>query len=1107
VHGEQGAWPISSDMRERLAQRSSLELLSLWPVRGCGLRKLGKYELLGELGRGAFGIVYRARDPIINRMVALKTITTGVADNPHLLERFYREAQSAGSLQHPNIVTVYDMGDEGGTPFIAMEFVDGHNLGDLIAKRSALPVALKLAYGVQACRAFDYAHKRGIIHRDIKPGNVMVNREGTVKVVDFGIARVLETSKTQTGTLIGTFAYMAPEVFDGVHACERTDIWSFGVLLYELLAYQGPFSGESAPDLMQNICRQEPLPLRQVAPDCPGDLESVVHRILRKSGAERFQTMEHLLLELDPICRRLQAETVTKILEQSRLLVERGEFEQARDLLGQAFQIENSIGTKGDFTTTQARALLEKVNAELKRLSVRPKAQQHVERGRALLQEGKHQEASAEADKALRLDSQLEPALELVREVQREIECVQLVNECLQSAKQLLVEGLPNEAEALLLKAQEIDPSNAQLPALQQQVLEEKERRLRRVQLLEGMEQARVLWNRQKYQECIDVLTRLQQAFPGEDEIVRLLENAREDQAEQTKQEKLAEARNLLPARRYEECIAVLMKLQQEFPREEEIQRLLETAREDQAEQNKRQKLAEARNLLAAHGYEECIAVLAKLQEEFAGDNEIRRLLEIARQDQVEQNKREKLAEARKLLSARRHEECISLLAQLQRDLADDEEIGRLLNNAREDQAVQDRKQKLAAARDLFAAQRFADALLVLDLLLAADPKDSAVIKLRTLVLREQQKQVKSETLQREWEMLKKLASQRAYPEVVARAESLLREFPGDADLMRLVEFARNQQAQMENDLRLRAARDRVQGFLQANHFSEAAAAAQAALESFPGNADFTTLLEQAQTRQRKEMVRQQIERRIREIKVKINRGQLSDAKELARETLTTLGPVTDVRQLLSSAEAEYDAREKKTRQEQRLETVRTFVQSGRLGEAATTLDEIIKSGDFDALDPRLYQAADEIAVAREAAAAPTGSIVASEAESPAREYVVIEGPPFPTVNVSGAGSQPAIQPAAVVHGVAPAPPEAAPVAPPAAAPANAGSRAELTPVAVDRAARLLARHIGPISGVLAKRAAQRADSLRTLYLLLAEDVESKTERARFLRDAGFLDS
>src|SRR5271168_5260151 len=241
------------------------------------------------------GIVYRARDPLINRLVALKTITAGLADNPNLLQRFYREAQSAGGLQHPNIVTIYDMGEEAGTPYIAMELIEGESLEQVISTRPDIPLSLKLSYAIQACRAFDYAHKRGIVHRDIKPANVMLSKDGTVKVVDFGIARVLETSKTQTGMLLGTFAYMSPEQYHGEHADARCDIWSFGILLYELLTYQRPFRGQTPASLMHSICQQEPAPLREVAPECPATLETVIQRILRKSADERYQSMEELL--------------------------------------------------------------------------------------------------------------------------------------------------------------------------------------------------------------------------------------------------------------------------------------------------------------------------------------------------------------------------------------------------------------------------------------------------------------------------------------------------------------------------------------------------------------------------------------------------------------------------------------------------------------------------------------------------------------------------------------------------------------------------------------------------------------------------------------------
>jgi serine/threonine protein kinase len=293
------------------------------------LKRLGKYEIVAELGHGAMGVVYRARDPIINRLVALKTITTGVADDPALLQRFYREAQSAGGLQHPNIITIYDMGEEGKTPFIAMELVEGENLEQVIARGAGVPISLKLVYAMQACRAFDYAHKRGIVHRDIKPGNVMVSKEGTVKVVDFGIARVLEASKTQTGMLIGTFAYMSPEQYHGEHADERSDIWSFGVLFYELLCYRRPFTGDTPASLMRSICEQEPELLSKFLPECPAELEGILSKALQKSPSERYQSMEDLLVELDPLSKRLQAESVAELVDQSRRFVEQSQFTEA----------------------------------------------------------------------------------------------------------------------------------------------------------------------------------------------------------------------------------------------------------------------------------------------------------------------------------------------------------------------------------------------------------------------------------------------------------------------------------------------------------------------------------------------------------------------------------------------------------------------------------------------------------------------------------------------------------------------------------------------------------------------------------------------------------
>jgi serine/threonine protein kinase len=260
--------------------------------------QIGRYEILSELGRGAMGVVFKAQDPLIGRLVALKTITASVADDPGLLERFRREAKAAGALQHPNIVTIYEMGEADGTPFIAMEYLEGESLAALIARRASVPLAQKIGYLVDTCRALQYAHRHSVIHRDIKPANIMVTVDGAIKVVDFGIARVADGSKTQTGSVLGTLAYMSPQQIRGERADARSDIWSVGVVLYEFLTYRRPFVGENHGALMLSILHETPVPLGQLIDECPRQLGLISWRTLAKDDGARYQSMEELLLEL-----------------------------------------------------------------------------------------------------------------------------------------------------------------------------------------------------------------------------------------------------------------------------------------------------------------------------------------------------------------------------------------------------------------------------------------------------------------------------------------------------------------------------------------------------------------------------------------------------------------------------------------------------------------------------------------------------------------------------------------------------------------------------------------------------------------------------------------
>ena len=302
-------------------------------------------------------MVFKARDPFIGRLVAVKTITAGIAEDPDLLERFRREAQAAGGLQHPNIVTIYEMSEFEGTPFIAMEYLEGASLEKTIGEQLRLPLVDKLGYLVQACRALDYAHRRGVIHRDVKPANIMVTSEGVVKVVDFGIARIVDAAKTQTGILLGTLSYMSPEQVRGRHADQRCDVWALGVVMYELLTYRRPFDGENHAAVLLSILQQEPRAIREFFPECPPALESVVQRTLRKEETLRYPTMEALLVDLEPIWMSLQKEAVEKLVSHGRELMDNGQLQEASEVLRKSLSLDTGNAT--------AKALFDRVNALL----------------------------------------------------------------------------------------------------------------------------------------------------------------------------------------------------------------------------------------------------------------------------------------------------------------------------------------------------------------------------------------------------------------------------------------------------------------------------------------------------------------------------------------------------------------------------------------------------------------------------------------------------------------------------------------------------------------------------------------------------------------------
>jgi serine/threonine-protein kinase len=270
---------------------------------------LGRYTILGELGRGAMGVVYKAADPMLNRTVAIKTINMAAdpEERAEYEKRFYQEAKAAGGLSHPNIVTIYDIGHAGDLVYMAMEFVAGNELKSLLASRLVEPQDA-LDIGAQVAEGLAYAHDRGIVHRDVKPANIMVVRGGPAKIMDFGIARMRQSDvKTQTGMLLGSPRYMAPEQLLGGAVDHRCDIFALGTVIYEMAVGVAPFSGDDITQVMFQIVNAAPPAPSAVHPRLPRMLDQVLARALAKTPDARYQDARALAADLRACAAQLAA--------------------------------------------------------------------------------------------------------------------------------------------------------------------------------------------------------------------------------------------------------------------------------------------------------------------------------------------------------------------------------------------------------------------------------------------------------------------------------------------------------------------------------------------------------------------------------------------------------------------------------------------------------------------------------------------------------------------------------------------------------------------------------------------------------------------------------
>ncbi len=274
---------------------------SKWGFMAGAMTKAGRYEIVGELGRGSMGIVYKGFDPVIGRTVAIKTMLPEGLSSQEFEEyktRFQREAMAAGILAHPNIITVYDFGEDNGVLYLAMEFLEGQSLETILQERTVLPIEIILPIYDQVCSALDHAHRNMIVHRDVKPANIMILQNGLVKMTDFGIAKMMSMGMTQAGQILGTPNYMSPEQVKGRQIDGRSDIFSLGVILYELVTGEKPFGGQNITTVIYKIIHENPIPPLELDSSIPAGLSYIISKALAKSVDDRYQTCRELAEDL-----------------------------------------------------------------------------------------------------------------------------------------------------------------------------------------------------------------------------------------------------------------------------------------------------------------------------------------------------------------------------------------------------------------------------------------------------------------------------------------------------------------------------------------------------------------------------------------------------------------------------------------------------------------------------------------------------------------------------------------------------------------------------------------------------------------------------------------
>ena len=535
--------------------------------------RIGRYDVIGILGRGGMGVVYRGRDSRIGRDVAIKTLTDGFSGDPEMLKRFYKEAAHTGNLRHPNIVTLYDFGDEDGLPYIVMEFLDGEPLDKLIRESESLHLSAKLDIIEQVCEALAYAHVQGMIHRDVKPANVIVQRDGLVKLLDFGIARAGQDggdkNVTRTGTLVGTPAYMAPERLRGELFDGRSDIFSAGVMLFQFVTGALPFDAEY-PAILHQILNQDPPLLSRYLSGYPAQLDQVIARALEKKPLDRYSHAGDMAADLNAVGTQLKAQRVESLLQEAQTAMVSQNLAVAKQLLSQVIRLDSQHA--------EGKKLMLEVNHHFNLQKTRERVEQLRKAAEDAIEARNWDQASSACAEGLQLDASNPELSALQARAHAGRQAKEQIRQLLRGAESARHLGNFESAKELAGRAFELDPSDSRILAICKVVEQEAEEERRKTQFRSLLSSAQDDLSGSRLAEASAALAEAESLLPADAELMRLKDELAEamllEQRKQLVSDLEERSEQAITLEQLREAMSALVAALERFPAEPSLLRL-----------------------------------------------------------------------------------------------------------------------------------------------------------------------------------------------------------------------------------------------------------------------------------------------------------------------------------------------------------------------------------------------------------------------------------------------------------------------------------------------------------------------------------------------------